>query len=73
MLGYDAQSNVFEPIKNGTVLGTVAQDPYGMGSGAVDCFLKNLNGEELTYDDEETKIIYTDQWIIDANNVEEYE
>lgn len=41
--------------------------------GAVDCFLKNLNGEELTYDDEETKIIYTDQWIIDANNVEEYE
>ena len=73
VLGYDAQSNVFEPIKNGTVLGTVAQDPYGMGSGAVDCFLKNLNGEELTYDDEETKIIYTDQWIIDANNVEEYE
>ncbi|MGI6011617.1 MAG: substrate-binding domain-containing protein [Ruminococcus sp.] len=72
VIGYDAQSNVFEPIEQGTVLGTVAQDPYGMGSGAVECFLKNLNGEELTFDDEETKTIYTDQWIIDASNVAEY-
>ncbi len=72
VIGYDAQSNVFEPIENGTVLGTVAQDPYGMGEGAVDCFLKNLNGEELTFDDEETKTIYTDQWIIDAANAAEY-
>ncbi|MGI6007620.1 MAG: substrate-binding domain-containing protein [Ruminococcus sp.] len=72
VIGYDAQSNVFEPIENGTVLGTVAQDPYGMGSGAVECFLKNLDGEELTFDDEETKTIYTDQWIIDASNVAEY-
>ncbi len=73
IIGYDAQTNVFEPIKNGTVLGTVAQDPYGMGSGSVDVFLKNLDGESLTYDDEATKIIYTDQWIIDKDNAAEYE
>jgi len=73
ILGYDAQTNVFEPIKNGTVLGTVAQDPYGMGSGAVEVFLKNLDGEMLSYDEEGTKIIYTDQWIIDAANAAEYE
>lgn len=73
VLGYDAQTNVFDPIKNGAVLGTVAQDPYSMGSGAVECFLKNLDSEELSYDDEETKLIYTNQWIIDAENVAEYE
>jgi len=73
ILGYDAQTNVFEPIKNKTVLGTVAQDPYGMGSGAVDIFMKNLNGEAISYDEEDTKIIYTDQWIIDAANAAEYE
>ena len=73
VIGYDAQTNVFEPIKNGTVLGTVAQDPYGMGAGSVECFLEDLNGNALTYDDEESKIIYTDQWIIDAANAAEYE
>ena len=73
IIGYDAQTNVFEPIKNGTVLGTVAQDPYGMGSGSVEVFLKNLDGEAPEYDDEATKIIYTDQWIIDKDNAAEYE
>ena len=73
VIGYDAQSNVFEPIENGEVLATVAQDPYGMGSGAVEVFLNSLDGEEPEFDDADTKLIYTDQWIIDADNAADYE
>ena len=72
VIGYDAQTSVFEPIENGTVMATVAQDPYGMGSGSVECFLKTLDGETLEFDDAEQKLIYTDQWIIDADNAADY-
>ncbi|MGI6174995.1 MAG: substrate-binding domain-containing protein [Christensenellales bacterium] len=72
VIGYDAQTNVFEPIEAGEILGTVAQDPYGMGSGSVEVFLQHLNGEEITYDDASENLIYTDLWMIDASNVAEY-
>lgn len=71
VIGYDAQTNVMDPISNGEVLATVAQDPRGMGSGAVETFLKLRDGETLEFDDAATKLIYTNQWIVDADYIAE--
>lgn len=72
IVGYDAQTNVMEPINNGEILGTVAQDPYGMGANSVATFLKWLAGETLTYDDPDANLIYTDVWIVSKENVQDY-
>lgn len=72
VIGYDAQTNVMEPIDKGEILGTVAQDPYGMGYGSVEVFQKWAAGEKIEYNDPEQKIIYTKVWMISKDNVKEY-
>ena len=72
IVGYDAQTNVMEPIDKGEILGTVAQDPYGMGANSVATFLKWVAGEPLAYDDPDTNLIYTDVWIVSKENVQDY-
>ncbi|MBR2189719.1 MAG: substrate-binding domain-containing protein [Eubacterium sp.] len=72
VIGFDGQSNIFDPIDNGEILATVWQDPYGMGQISVETFLKIRDGEELTYDLPEQKRIYSDLVIIDKDNSAEY-
>ena len=69
---YDADDIIFDPIDSGEILAAIAQDPYGMGTGSVDLFLKIANGEEISYDEPDEKIIYTDLWVVDASNTAEY-
>ena len=72
IIGFDGQSNIFDPIDNGEILATVWQDPYGMGQISVETFLKIRDGEELEYDLPEEKRIYSDLVIIDKDNSAEY-
>lgn len=72
IIGYDAQTNVMEPIDSGEILGTVAQDPYGMGAGSVEVFLKYAAGETIEYDDPSQNLIYTDVWMVSSENVKDY-
>lgn len=72
VVGFDGQSNIFDPIDNGEILATVWQDPYGMGQISVETFLKMLDGEELSYDLPEERRIYSDLVIINKDNSAEY-
>lgn len=72
IVGFDGQTNIFDPIDNGEVLATIWQDPYGMGKISVETFLKIRDGEELKYDLPEQKRIYSDLVVIDKDNSAEY-
>ena len=48
IIGFDANDEAKEAVKNGTMAGTVAQDPVLMGKTGVQLAIKALNGETIS-------------------------
>ena len=48
IIGFDANDEAKEAVKNGTMAGTVAQDPELMGKTGVQLAIKALNGETIS-------------------------
>ena len=65
VIGFNADATAVEAIKDGIMQGTIAQQPYAMGSLGVDLAQTLLTGGTLTYGDEATKEIYADVYLVD--------
>jgi len=65
VLGFDGNESAVEAIKDGTMAATIAQQPVEIGKLGVELALQKINGQELTYDNNDTKEIYADVYLID--------
>lgn len=65
VFGFDGNESAVDAIKDGTMSGTVAQQPVEIGKLGIDLAIQKINGEELSYDNAETKEIYADVYLID--------
>ena len=66
IIGFDAIADALQSIKEGGLVGTIAQQPYEMGRIGVDAAVRHLKGEEV----EET--IYVPVQLITKDNVDEF-
>lgn len=66
IFGFDGIQAGVQNVIDGTVAGTVAQDPYGMGYKAVEAAVKAAKGEKLE------EFIDTGSTVITKDNAEEY-
>lgn len=66
IFGFDGIQAGVQNVIDGTVTGTVAQDPYGMGYAAVEAAVKAAKGEEVE------DFIDTGSTVITKDNAEEY-
>jgi len=69
VIGFNGDGEAIDAIKAGTMHGTVAQDPYGMGKLTADLADKLIKGEELEYGDAETREIFAAVKLITADDV----
>jgi ribose transport system substrate-binding protein len=65
IIGFNGDPSAIEAIRNGYMQGTIAQQPYEMGALGVDIANTLLNGGTVTYDDRETKELYSEVYLID--------
>ncbi len=65
VFGFDGNASAVEAIKDGTMAGTIAQQPQEIGKLGIDLAIQKINGSDLTYDNTETKEIYADVYLID--------
>ena len=72
VVGFNGDDIGLEGVESGLLLATVAQQPYAMGEMCVQIAEQLINGEEVTYDNEETKEIYVDCALVTADNVADY-
>ncbi|MGB9441841.1 MAG: substrate-binding domain-containing protein [Desulfobacterales bacterium] len=66
VLGYDAVSGALQSVKEGEMVGTVAQFPAEMGIQGVQAALKMISGEKVP------EVIFTKTEVIDSNNVVDF-
>jgi len=66
VLGYDAVSGALQSVKEGEMVGTVAQFPAEMGIQGVQAALKMINGEKVP------EVIFTKTEVIDSTNVVDF-
>ena len=69
VFGFDGNDSAVEAIKDGTMAGTIAQQPVEIGKLGIDLAIQKINGEELSYDNADTKEIYADVYLIDNTGV----
>lgn len=67
VIGFDGDQAAIDGIKDGLMQGSIAQQPYEMGALGVELANTLLQGGTLSYDDEATKEIYADVYLIDEN------
>lgn len=65
VLGFDGNDSAIEQIKDGSMAGTIAQQPVEIGALGIELAIQRINGEELTFDDADNKEIYADVYLID--------
>ena len=65
VLGFDGNESAVEAILDGTMSGTIAQQPVEIGKLGITLALQKINGEELDYDNSQSKEIYADVYLID--------
>jgi ribose transport system substrate-binding protein len=67
VIGFNGDPSAIEAIKEGIMQGTIAQQPYEMGSLGAELAYKLLHGEKITYDDKERKELYIEVYLINEN------
>jgi ABC-type sugar transport system substrate-binding protein/UDP-2,3-diacylglucosamine pyrophosphatase LpxH len=72
LVGFDADSFVMEGIENGSIQGTIAQQPFKMGQIGVEVANAVLVGAPVEYDDWTEKIILMEVFLIDENGEVRY-
>lgn len=65
IIGFNGDPSAIEAIRNGSMQGTIAQQPYEMGVLGVDIADRLLKGNTIIYDDRETKELYSEIYLID--------
>ena len=65
VFGFDGNESAVAAIQDGTMSGTIAQQPVAIGTLGVDLAIQKIHGEELTYDNADSKEIYADVYLID--------
>lgn len=65
VFGFDGNESAVAAIKDGTMTGTIAQQPTEIGKQGISLALQAINGETLTYDNADKKEIYADVYLID--------
>jgi ribose transport system substrate-binding protein len=58
VIGFNGDGEALDAMAAGTMQGTVAQDPFGMGSLTADLADKLIKGEKLTFDNDAEREIY---------------
>ena len=69
VFGFDGNESAIDAIKDGSMAGTIAQQPVEIGKLGVQLAAQKAGGSELTYDNAETKEIYADVYLIDNTGV----
>lgn len=67
LIGFDADPSVLAGIENGSIQGTIAQQPYKMGQIGVEVANAVLHGKPVAYDNATEKIILMEVFLIDEN------
>lgn len=67
LIGFDADPSVIDAIKQGTVQGTIAQQPFEMGEIGVETAYSGLLGVPINYDDWLKKEILMEVYLIDES------
>ena len=70
VIGFNADEIALKAIKAGQMVATVQQVPYQMGKMTVDLATKLMNGEKLTFDNDQNREIYVPVNLITADNVD---
>ncbi len=70
VIGFNADEIALKAIKAGQMVATVQQVPYEMGKMTVDLATKLMNGEKLTFDNDQNREIYVPVNLITADNVD---
>lgn len=65
VFGFDGNESAVDAIKEGTMSGTIAQQPVEIGRLGVQLAIERIEGKDLTYDNASTKEIYADVYLID--------
>lgn len=65
VFGFDGNDSAVEAIKDGSLSGTIAQQPVEIGSLGIELAIDLINGETLSFDNDSTKEIYADVYLID--------
>lgn len=65
VIGFDAEPAAITAIKEGSMQGTIAQQPYQMGELGVELADKLINGEKITFDDRLKREIYFEVYLVD--------
>jgi ribose transport system substrate-binding protein len=67
LIGFDADTSVIEGIKNGSIQGTIAQQPFKMGQIGVETANDILTGTPVSYDNAAEKLILMEVFLIDEH------
>lgn len=67
LIGFDSGPSIIAGIKNGSIQGTIAQEPFLMGELSVEVANSLLLGIPVTYDDNSEKIILMEVYLIDES------
>ena len=71
-VGFNGDAPALELIKSGDMAATIRQDPYGQGKAAVESAAALLDGQSLTFGDQETRSIFFPVEVVTADNVDAY-
>lgn len=70
VLGFNADDVAIDAIAEGTMHGTVGQDPYGMGALGVELATTAVAGEAIEYGDAATKEVFAPVFLIGKDGTE---
>jgi len=73
VFGFDGNESAVEAILDGTMSGTIAQQPVEIGRLGIELAIKRINGEELEFDNPDTREIYADVYLIDSTGQPNHE
>jgi ribose transport system substrate-binding protein len=67
LIGFDSGPSIIEAIKNGSIQGTIAQQPFKMGQIGVETANLILLGETVTFDDPVQHLILMEVFLVDES------
>lgn len=61
--GFDTSEKIIKAVEDGTLIGTMSQDPYGMGYATITTAVRSVSGQAKS-----SRVISAHQWV-DASNL----
>lgn len=65
LIGFDAEPTALQAIEEGSIQGTIAQQPYEMGELGVELAYQLLTGGKIIYSNVDLKELYTEIYLVD--------